>query len=472
MINSAQLQRHFKGLTPSQGFTLIELILSAALIGSAAVIGGMGLTSIITSSTAVNEESERHDELNRALDFITAEIRNATFVSADPPPPDAAFSKATPPPTIKADTIQPILSLKTDTGNDIVYYVAELASSQNSLWRGPKVIYRWHEFTDDGLKITDEALKHHILIDSLDNEAQKENAITCPSGLKGASLNKSTIQKLGFYACVDDANKMASLFQIGRVDKALEKTESMFKKTQAYSRATETLNTTPILPGIPTPPCTINCPSPGGEEEGPPLVPTSGGYEVKWDLVEFKLSHMGGAITCGVRGPRIPTVTTVVFDRPDNTTTTLELKVGSVVAKDIPKGTKVSFTASRQPIGNCGAYTVNTNFHTNTQIIALGNGAAIPLYDPFEDQDKIGTFLANHIVEDKISIADNQQVFLFEVGVPYSSNPGPAYDFQDIVLLADLTPRQRNIGLNVQSVTAGGETTTTTTAVSNPNTQP
>jgi prepilin-type N-terminal cleavage/methylation domain-containing protein len=460
MINPSQLQRHFKGPTPSQGFTLIELLLSAALVSSAAVIGGMGLTSIITSSTAVNEESERHDELNRALDFITAEIRNATSVSADPPPPSAAFSTATPPATIKADTIQPILSLKTDAGNDIVYYVAELASSQDSLWRGPKVIYRWHEFTDDGLRITNEALKHHILIDSLDNEAQTQNAITCPSGLKGAALSKSTIQKLGFYACVDNANKMASLFQIGRVDKALEKTESMFKRTQAYSRATETLNRTPIIPGIPTPP------SPGGREAGPPLVPTSGGYEVKWDLAEFELSHRGGAITCGVRGPTIPTVATVVFDRPDNTTTTLELNVGNVVvARDIPKGTKVSFTASRQPIGNCGAYTVNTNFHTNTQIIALGNGAAIPLYDPYEDQDKIGTFLANHIVEDKISIADNQQVFLFELGEPYSSNPGPAYDFQDLVLLADLTPRKRSINFAIESVTVDGETTTTTTAV-------
>lgn len=428
-----QFQRCFRSQSPSLGFTLTEILVSTFIVSSAIAVSGIGLSAIIASSQSVNEGNERQDELNRALDFISAEIREAQTIN------DSSLDPATlipANPNVKPGSIEPIIWLNMAKTSNVFYYLAKPADSR-SFWQGEKVVYRWGpEFDEKGQYKTTRG--HSVLIDSLQNETDS-TSINCPS-LWNKYPNAAT--NIGFYACVDDSNRVASLFQVGQINQVLEKTKPMLQERQIYSRSLDTLTS---LNGFtaPTSPCSgPSCSAPTPPNQTNPLTATSNGYVVMEELTEFRLNHMGGAITCGKGGKTIPTVVTVLFERPNGTTFSTELTQGSITRRDVPRGTKVSFSAKRQPTGNCREYSVDSRFDLGTQIRALENGQSIPYYQPFDNQNKIDQFLSNYLVDNgkKVAIGQNQRVFLFEVGEAYSSNPSSAYDFQDIVLMADMSP--------------------------------
>ncbi|NET50384.1 MAG: prepilin-type N-terminal cleavage/methylation domain-containing protein, partial [Merismopedia sp. SIO2A8] len=64
----------------SQGFTLIELLVTA-LIGSIIVTGLLFLTNeLLTSDRRESTKTETQRDLNLALDFMGAELREAIYV--------------------------------------------------------------------------------------------------------------------------------------------------------------------------------------------------------------------------------------------------------------------------------------------------------------------------------------------------------------------------------------------------------
>lgn len=63
----------------SAGFTLIELILAASLLGIVITVSGWGLSAILLANERGEAESIITDNLNRALDFISDDVRTANL---------------------------------------------------------------------------------------------------------------------------------------------------------------------------------------------------------------------------------------------------------------------------------------------------------------------------------------------------------------------------------------------------------
>lgn len=78
MFSQRQQQR---GKT-QQGFTLIELLVAGVLSVVVILVTWSGLMSAMTMSQAAESRSARQSELNRALDFMTNEIRMARSINA------------------------------------------------------------------------------------------------------------------------------------------------------------------------------------------------------------------------------------------------------------------------------------------------------------------------------------------------------------------------------------------------------
>ncbi len=63
------------------GFTLIELLVAMAITTIVVSIAGFGLVTITSANTKAETETQRRVDLNRALDFISNEVRIATQVN-------------------------------------------------------------------------------------------------------------------------------------------------------------------------------------------------------------------------------------------------------------------------------------------------------------------------------------------------------------------------------------------------------
>ncbi|MGB8700060.1 MAG: prepilin-type N-terminal cleavage/methylation domain-containing protein, partial [Thermosynechococcaceae cyanobacterium] len=64
-----------------RGLTLVELIVASALIGVVILVGWTGLLSIMNMTQTAEARTARQTELNRALDFMTSEIRMARYIN-------------------------------------------------------------------------------------------------------------------------------------------------------------------------------------------------------------------------------------------------------------------------------------------------------------------------------------------------------------------------------------------------------
>ena len=78
-------------LNGNEGFTLIELLVATAIMTVAVSIVGVGLVAMLKQNAKAASESDRRANLNRALDFISNEVRMANSISVpaytSPPEP-------------------------------------------------------------------------------------------------------------------------------------------------------------------------------------------------------------------------------------------------------------------------------------------------------------------------------------------------------------------------------------------------
>jgi hypothetical protein len=109
--------------------------------------------------------------------------------------------------------------------------------------------------------------------------------------------------------------------------------------------------------------------------------------------------------------------------------------------------------------GSCKqySYSANTVKNSGTQVLTLVNGDTVPIFTPLGGQRSIDTFLRPYIssTTGKVVLASNQVLYLFELGTTNSRSS--AYDMQDLVVLATVTP-------NTTTTTTSTSTTTTTTS--------
>jgi prepilin-type N-terminal cleavage/methylation domain-containing protein len=74
-------QKTFAKFPHSFGFTLIELLVASLLVSVVILVAWTGLLSVMNMTQVAEARSARQMELNRALDFMTNEIRMARFIN-------------------------------------------------------------------------------------------------------------------------------------------------------------------------------------------------------------------------------------------------------------------------------------------------------------------------------------------------------------------------------------------------------
>lgn len=113
----------------NQGFTLVELLVGMVVTSIFLVFAGSGLISILQSHRQSEAEVDQHTKLNRAINFIADDIREAKVVSTTAP---SGW-------TVPAD-YSAILYLTKPDNSTVAYYAFDTSSGSD--WQGPQVIYR------------------------------------------------------------------------------------------------------------------------------------------------------------------------------------------------------------------------------------------------------------------------------------------------------------------------------------------
>jgi prepilin-type N-terminal cleavage/methylation domain-containing protein len=207
-----------------QGFTLVELLVALAITGIVISLTGSGLYALMMADRRSQIETTERLELERALAFITDEIKMSRQVMTSIPLlPNGTthFQSAS-----GSSRVQPILILSpapsSGLTNPIVYYLADPPNS--SVWLGPRVIYRWGptllqngNYSDgDGRDLTrlrpgsPVEYYNEVVVDRLSDVASAQASISCESSYSYPV--PALTARLGFYACIAPDQKAVKLW--------------------------------------------------------------------------------------------------------------------------------------------------------------------------------------------------------------------------------------------------------------------
>jgi hypothetical protein len=411
------------------GFTLTELLIAAFLTTTVVMLGGWAMANIISYSKTSSSKSDRRIELNRALDFMASEVREASAINIDPQPTE--FSPAAT--EIDPASVQNVLVLNLqELPRPVIYYLAAPAST-NKTWRKPRVVYRWGPtFTTSGQygsdKTTPATWTHQPLIDAIESTTSDAN---CDTGWTTAPVGSLS----GFYACISPTHRIAKLFQKGKISKVLGASEPYLLQTQALTRSSTSVFA--IKPA------------------------TSGGGSqiVLTNPSNVTIQILGSDIRCLASGTPMKTIAQVNVTLPESTTNSQTATVDPVtLAPDFayssqPIGTTFDFTGKVLPLsaGNpnntCLAESISGsngfNSLTNSdQVKILKDGDIVPSVSAFGNGESVKSYLQDYIDSTgKVVRLPNpqfQSVILFELGETDTTDT--AYDLQDLVLLVTVNP--------------------------------
>ena len=390
------MKSYFRNLNNRQstaGFTLAELLIGTYI--STVVVGvlGYGLFFMMNAEKREIAQNERRIELDRALDFISDEIRHAEKIE-----PDGSSALASAPDFILPSGARPVLVLKmVNTSQRVIYYTLPA----DFPWLGPKIIRRWGPDLDlEGRYINVDAPQnwsHEPLIDLIEDTASTPN---CPPGW---SANPSS-GAMGFYACVDPTGEIAEVYANGRVNKADGNSESYEARAVATTRAEQI-------------------------SSGDNSITVSGGLLTVNEPATLRFEVLGSAITCD--GISVP-VTTKLFINGS----TQGVDLSSDQPLILPSGSvnTVMVQSTAQANGFCDNYQMTVDStDLEPQAYALVNGDTPPSYLPYDNQASIQDFLGGCLENGKVKIADNQTIFLYELGTTDTADA--AFDVQDNAVL-------------------------------------
>ncbi|WP_299412090.1 prepilin-type N-terminal cleavage/methylation domain-containing protein [Acaryochloris sp. IP29b_bin.148] len=111
------------------GFTLTELLVASLILSVVITLAGFGLVRVLKANEQNTVEAERQSELNRALDFMTDDIKTATSVSINGIP-------------AKTDYLGVFKLTKVEGGVDTEFAYYTAPKSKSAIWRGPRTVYR------------------------------------------------------------------------------------------------------------------------------------------------------------------------------------------------------------------------------------------------------------------------------------------------------------------------------------------
>lgn len=444
-----KLLKILKTRNSSAGFTLIELLVAASITTIVVGLTGTGMVSITQNNKKAKAETERRVELNRALDFIADEIRQAKPIATD-----ASANLATVAPGFNSSGRTPVLTLQIPgVSQRVIYYI----ESSSSPWLGPKVISRWGPIFGANGNYAPASVSNdppvgcstttacnprswdgNALVDLIVDSTPTLN----PDCSTGWTPNPSVASRTGFYTCVDPTGRIADIHLRGKLTSAYgNSTTPLEVITKAFAR--------PYAPSF-----TTSGGSGGGSGSGGGGGPSTGTVVFTQPSTAY-FEVLGGAINCGSGGSVIPTTTTINFTNPVTGTTTNPPVPSSTKTLNlsVPAGSTLTVTGATNPpsgTGSCTnaagstAYfagaTYNSVTNKTTQVLSLRNGDTPPVFAPLTGQPPIDAYLTKYLdpATGKIKLAENQVIFLFELGT--TTNPSSAYDMQDLVVLATIAP--------------------------------
>jgi hypothetical protein len=422
------------------GITQLEMLLTGLFTAIVFSAAGNGLASIMKTQTQINHAIDRRIEVNRALDFMSEESRQARTIEIAGNGTDGTVTLASVAPTF-AGTISgydyTVLLLELpDVSERVIYYLE--TPGENSVWRGPKVVYRWGPTLDAGGNYTNPhnpaTWTSEPLIDQIDNTS---SILTCPIGWS-MSPGNGTIPT-GFSACISPGRKGTQISLNGKINQTAG-SSATYQGDKIVSAMAD------IPPGVAEPPDKLNSKQLNSKPVADVPVPIPNCSVTNGILscdspatLNFKV--IGDAFSCNGWGE----VTTAFkindtyikengsnkkFRANDNRyEDSFELPADST--------TKVVVESNRQ--SGCGPLTRRSNESKDLPFIkALHNGDPAPDVPGWGGQDDVASFLRPYTdANGNISIDDNQIIYLFEM---WTSTTSSTYDLQDNVVLVTVEP--------------------------------
>lgn len=396
------LKKVFKTHKLSAGFTLTELLIAASITSIVVGGAGWGIVNIVGANQTASAQTESRMELNRALDFMAEEVRQASTVNNVSAPVASKPSSS----IAMTGTVQSILVLQIPgVAEPVVYHILE---PKDSAWLGPRVLYRWGpNLKDDGTySDPDNSLnwQNRLLVDRITDQTKKDS---CGGWTPSPNLG----DRKGFYACVDSKRKIAALYLLGNLPNVDNKLIEPQVTSKVFARAF----------------------SPGDNNN---LIDLTNGVITPAKNVKMNYKVLGGAITCGAGGITLPTTNRVSID---NGKTWKNLSNNEPLSLSAGTTNKVIVQGTLKTT-SCGSIDRTYSSTNTTQVKALRDGELVPNVKAFGNQTTIDEYLKDYIdpVTKRISIAGNEVIYLYEMG---STNPSEeSFDLQDIVVLASVEP--------------------------------
>ncbi|GEM_PF-6218357 len=212
------LTKYLKRGKSEQGFTLIEILL-AVMLSSVVLLGiGTALVFVLNSNQKAEAKTLQRTQLNRALEYITEDIKTARVISVDTngTPSDLSDDKL---------VLEYYPDITNDTPVKIVEYYLE---DKENPWLGPKVMKRYEliqrdingdgDMTDTVDDVDEAVIKEDLNndgdmvdtgIDDVEETTTKEqtlvdgiteNVLVDPFGCTGTG--ESLFNQFGFQACI------------------------------------------------------------------------------------------------------------------------------------------------------------------------------------------------------------------------------------------------------------------------------
>jgi hypothetical protein len=414
------------------GMSIVEMILAGLF--TAVVLGGAstGIASIMKTQAEVANQIDRRLEVNRALDFMGEESSKARVIEIVGDGAGDTVTLADVAPTFVTKVLNydyTVLLLQLpDVSERIIYYLD--SPPTNSVWRGPKVVYRWGPKLDaDGNYVvpnTPANWTSEPLIDLIDGTASSPN---CPTGWFLSPNNDIT--PTGFFACINLEAKAASFSLNGKMNKVTGNAAIYKGDKTTIAMAThppEIADTPPPLVSKPVVSVT-NCDVINGviQCDSPALI----NFTVLGDV--FSCSGWGKVFTAfTVNGQDVKKNNRTWFRANDPS-------YDSFVDLTVTSITEIVVKSKRD--SGCGTKIRTSNNPQDLPFIkVLVDNDPVPAVPGWNGQASVETFLRPYVENngagDKMKLAPNQGILLFEM---WTDLKGATNDLQDNVVLMSVT---------------------------------
>lgn len=404
--------RRFHSLSRAKGYTLTELMIATTVTSLVITVSGYGLQVMLQSSQKSQMRSAVSSRVNQTLKLISDEIYSAIKVETDVAKAivDDAPSFTLP------DGATPVLALQMlDVFERVVFYIDEEDPENPQL--SPLVLFRWGPPYDESGQYIDmedpEQWESVPISDLVISETPIDPK--CPSSDWQANPPSNAN---GFYTCINTKTPgLAQLYMISTIKGTVNSPVSQTISTAAFARGTQIQ---------------------GGGIGIPKFQIIDKALRVE-DPAKVKFELLGGEITCGAGGNDIPVTTNLYLnenDEPESLDTSQPLTMDN-----IPEGTTINVESiADAPFCNNYRMSVDSKDSDSRQLFVLKDDDPIPDITPFDNQSTIESFLRNYIEDGKIKLANNQVIYLFELGTTNANSP--AFDLQDNVVLATIEPAE------------------------------